>query len=78
MHGDCRGRMETVGQGREVSDFHEMVVVGLGEAAKFRVYNEGGTNRSGWVVCEKEREREESRVTTRFWPSNWNDEFRAN
>ena len=60
MHGDCRGRMETVGQGREVSDFHEMVVVGLGEAAKFRVYNEGGTNRSGWVVCEREREREKS------------------
>ena len=52
--------METVGQGREVSDFHEMVVVGLGEAAKFRVYNEGGTNRSGWVVCEREREREKS------------------
>lgn len=51
MRGVCRGRMETVAQGREGSDFHEMVVVGLGQAAKFRVYNEGGINRSGWVVC---------------------------
>ena len=58
MRGDCRGRMETVAQGGESSDFHEIVVVGLGQAAKFRVYNEGGINRSGWVVCVRERERE--------------------
>lgn len=34
MRGDCRGRMETVAQGREVSDFHEMVVVGLGTSGQ--------------------------------------------
>ena len=50
--------METVAQGGESSDFHEIVVVGLGQAAKFRVYNEGGINRSGWVVCVRERGRE--------------------
>lgn len=31
---DYRGRMETVAQGREVSDFHEMVVVGLGTSSQ--------------------------------------------